>query len=379
MICVALTLFWFSFVLILYTYVGYPVLIRMLPARREAGAVPRDDPPRVSVVVAVRNEEGLIGRRIDNLLDQDYPQDRIEIVVASDGSTDGTERMVKERIKGDRRIRFVALPRPSGKAAALNAGLEAVTGEIVVFADARQTFNRDALRRLAARFEDPEVGAVSGELILNREPSQIGEGLSAYWSYEKRLRKAESDLGSMVGATGCIYAIRKELFDSIPEGTLLDDVWVPMRIVLKGRRVVFEPGAVAFDSVSKDASREFHRKVRTLAGNLQIVSLMPELLLPWRNPIAFQFISHKLLRLVAPFALILILVSNLFLRDGLYTVTLSGQLVWYLLGLTGAIWSGGGVFRKMASVPAAFLILNVAAVVGIFRFLNGDKNLWVRG
>ncbi|MBI3812632.1 MAG: glycosyltransferase family 2 protein [Nitrospirae bacterium] len=379
MTSVALTLFWFSAALVLYTYIGYPVLLRSLPARRDAGTLRRDDPPRVSVVVAVRDEEAVIGRRIDNLRTQDYPEDHIEIVVASDGSTDGTERVVKEHMRFDGRIRFVALPRPAGKAVALNAGLQAASGEVVVFADARQSFNREAVRRLLARFDDPKVGAVSGELVLNREPSQIGEGVSAYWSYEKWIRKAESDIGSMVGATGCIYAIRKELFEPIPEGTLLDDVWVPMRIVLKGYRVVFEPRAQAFDSVSKEAPQEFRRKVRTLAGNLQIVYLMPELTLPWRNPVAFQFVSHKLLRLAVPFALMLMLVSNLFLRDGIYTVTLCGQVVWYLFGLLGTAWTGGGLFRKMASVPAAFLVLNAAAVVGIVRFLRGKKDLWVRG
>lgn len=379
MTSIALILFWFSVGLVLYTYIGYPVLLRLLPARRGAGTLRRDDPPRVSVVVAVRDEGAVIGRRIDNLRAQDYPEDRLEIVVASDGSTDGTERVVKERMRLDGRIRFVALPRPAGKAVALNAGLQAASGEIVVFTDARQSFNRDAVRRLLARFEDPKVGAVSGELILNREPSRIGEGVSAYWSYEKRIRKAESDIGSMVGATGCIYAIRKELFEPIPEGTLLDDVWVPMRIVLKGYRVVFEPQAQAFDSVSKEASQEFRRKVRTLAGNLQIVYLMPELILPWRNPVAFQFVSHKLLRLAVPFALMLMLVSNLFLRNGLYAVTLSAQIVWYLVGLLGTAWTGGGLFRKIASVPAAFLVLNAAAVVGSVRFLRGKKDLWVRG
>jgi len=379
MIAVALSLFWFSVALILYTYLGYPVLIRMLPARRDARTPRRDDPPRVSVVMAVRDEEAMVGRRIDDLLAQDYPEDRIEIIVVSDGSVDGTERVVKERMQLDGRVRFIGLPNPAGKAVALNAGLREADGEIVVFADARQRFNREAVRRLVERFENPEVGAVSGELILKREPSQIGEGVSAYWSYEKRLRRAESDAGSMIGATGCIYAIRKALFVPIPEGTLLDDVWVPMQIVLNGHRAVFEPGAVAFDSVSKDASQEFRRKVRTLAGNLQIVYLMPELILPWRNPVAFQFISHKLLRLAAPFALILILLSNLFLRDGIYAVTLSGQAVWYFLGLAGAIRTGGGLFRKLVSFPAAFLVLNAAAVVGTILFLRGKKDLWVRG
>ncbi len=319
--------FWISAIVAAYVYVGYPLVLAAwapLAARRRERAASRRPPPAsapptppVSIVVAVHNEAAALPARLDNLLSLDYPADQREIVVVSDGSTDATPSVLASYVQ----VRALCLP-PLGKAAALNEGVRAATHDLIVFADARQRFAPDALRRLVARFGDPEVGAVSGELVIDAErdapaaaASQVGEGVGLYWRYEKWIRRHESEVGSVVGATGAIYAVRRALWTPLPPGTLLDDVLAPMRIALGGHRVVFEPGALAFDAVSPDAAVERRRKVRTLAGNYQLVRLEPRLLLPWINPLFVQFLSHKIGRLVVPYALMALLFSSMALSS----------------------------------------------------------------
>ncbi|RPJ79423.1 MAG: glycosyltransferase family 2 protein, partial [Acidobacteria bacterium] len=237
--------FWASLVLVLYVYLGYPIFIAAW-ARMRPRPIARDERrplPGVSVVIAARDEAGRIGARIDNLLSLDYPRDRLQLIVVSDGSTDRTLDVLARYSEA---VQVVALPR-CGKAAALNAGVAAARHDVVAFADARQRFAPDALRMLVRNFADERLGAVSGELLLSSPVSTgehtVGEGLGLYWRYEKWIRRNESLAGSTVGATGAIYAMRKSLWQELPAGTLLDDVLAPMRAVLRGKRVVFEPAA----------------------------------------------------------------------------------------------------------------------------------------
>jgi cellulose synthase/poly-beta-1,6-N-acetylglucosamine synthase-like glycosyltransferase len=348
--------FWISAFVVAYVYVGYPLLLAAwapLARRRRARAgrrrpSPRPTPaiPTVSIVLAVRDEASALPGRLENLLSLDYPTDRREVIVVSDGSTDATVAVLEGY--GDR-VRTISLPRV-GKAAALNEGVLAASHDLVLFADARQRFAPDALRRLVARFGDPEVGAVSGELVLDAErtpstaaASPVAEGVGVYWRYEKWIRRSESEVGSVVGATGAIYAIRRALWTPLPPGTLLDDVLAPMRIALGGHRVVFEPGAAAFDIASRDVATEHRRKVRTLAGNYQLIRLEPRLLSPWGNPLFVQFVSHKLGRLVVPYALMALLVSSTALASAgpIYSAALVVQVTFYVLALHGATAAAG--------------------------------------
>jgi cellulose synthase/poly-beta-1,6-N-acetylglucosamine synthase-like glycosyltransferase len=293
----------------------------------------------VSIVVAARNEGHALRARLENLLAADYPGDAMQIIVVSDGSTDGSAAVL-DGYRG--RVDVVELA-PGGKARALNAGVAAARHDILVFADARQTFAPDALRALVAPLSDPEVGGVSGELVLDCESnagaSTIGEGVRGYWRYEKWLRRHESIVGSTVGSTGAIYALRRDLWRNLPPETILDDVLAPMRAVLAGARVVFEPSAQAFDRVALVGSDEFRRKTRTLAGNYQLVQLEPRLLVPFVNPVWLQFVSHKLGRLVVPYALVTLLVSSAVLagRGVVYTIALLAQVMFYGLALYGAV------------------------------------------
>jgi cellulose synthase/poly-beta-1,6-N-acetylglucosamine synthase-like glycosyltransferase len=331
--------FWVSLLTVAYVYAGYPLLLlawsRWKPRPvRHGGAE-----PTVSLVLAARGERNRLAAKLENCLALDYPAHKLEIVVSLDGCADGSDRVAARF--ASRGVRVVSVDRHCGKAAALNRGVAAAGGEIVVFCDARQELERSAVRRLVSCFADPAVGAVSGELVLLDDDGKVAaDGVGLYWRYEKSVRAMESRIHSAVGASGALYAIRRELYTPLPEDVLLDDVLVPMRIVLAGWRTVFEPAARAYDQEAPP-DLEFTRKVRTLAGNFQLLTLQPELLSPRSNPVFVQFVSHKLGRLLVPYLLAALLVSNLFLLEGLYLVFLGGQLAWYLLASAGALVTRG--------------------------------------
>lgn len=339
--------FWTSFGFVFYVYAGYPLL---LAAWRRAARRPvrkGEWEPRVSIVIAAHNEREVIENKIANCLELDYPRNRLQIIVALDAPTDGTENVVWKY--AGRMIDCLYYSPHRGKAAALNQAVAMAEGEILLFADARQRLDRRAVRELVANLRDPSVGAVSGKLILlDEQGREAGDGVGLYWRYEKRLRAMESDVHSMLGATGAIYAIRRELFRPLPEDTILDDVAVPMRIVLAGKRAVFEPAARAYDRVAASPAGEYGRKVRTLMGNYQLLTQFPALLLPWRNPVFWQFASHKVGRLLVPYFLVALFISNIFLRHGIYLFFFACQSGFYLLAFLGHFASNR---KEVAATP----------------------------
>src|SRR5580765_6039627 len=292
--------FWACALLLAYMYLGYPALAWARAALKPRPPLPDAPLPFVSVVVVAHDEADRIGARIENLLAQDYPSDRIELLIASDGSTDDTAQRARAWARDG--VVVIAFAARRGKAAVLNDVVPRARGAIVVLADARQRFAPDTVRALTRLFASPAVGAVSGELILTERPDApaVGCGVGVYWRYEKLIRKSESRIDSTVGATGAVYAIRRGLFEPIAEDTLLDDVLIPLRIVRRGYRVVFEPAARAWDRVAASAEEELARKVRTLAGNFQLFSRESWLLDPHRNRIWLATVSHKGLRLLGP-------------------------------------------------------------------------------
>lgn len=369
-------LFFISIAVVAWTYLGYVGVITLWGTLLPRWVERRYQSVSVSVVVAARDEEINIRARIDNLREQDYPAELVEIIVVSDGSTDRTAEIAREF--GDGRVQVVELDAPLGKAAALNHGVEMARGDIIVFADARQRFDPNVIAELTAMFYDESVGAVSGELMI--EPgvdSQVNEGVGMYWRYEKLIRRMESAVDSVVGATGSIYAVRRSLFRPIEEDALLDDVLVPMRIVLDGYRVLFERRARAYDITSATATQEFRRKVRTLAGNFQALVLEPRLLDPRRNRIFFQLVSHKLARLVVPYFFLVALVSSAF-ADGLfYRIAFWCQIAALAAGLLHHTPLRRSRVGKLVRMSWMFTVLNAAAVTALWVFLTGrERTVW---
>lgn len=378
-------LFWFSLTAIFYTFAGYPLAIYLLARWRSRKVAKSAIRPSVSVVIACLNEEQTIAARIENLLESDYPEALLEIIVVSDGSTDDTVARVGDC--GKEQVRAFHYREQKGKPTALNLGIENAAGEIVVFADARQSFEAGVIKELVANFADPQVGAVTGAYLMSdNQGSAVGEGVGLYWKYEELIRKSEARVGSVIGATGAIYAIRRALWQPLPPETILDDVYTPMRIALQGYRVVFEEKALAHDVMAKSASREFSRKVRTLMGNYQLCQLMPRLLLPISG-LLLQFFSHKLMRLVAPIFMLLLLLTNVVLATRVelsgeavfYQATLTGQLSFYVSVCMGWLLSKSNRKVRLFNVAYVFSVMNAAALVGLIYFLFSKRNVWVRG
>jgi cellulose synthase/poly-beta-1,6-N-acetylglucosamine synthase-like glycosyltransferase len=369
-------LFWLAAVLIAYTYLGYAgwLWLRSLLYPKPVRRGPHQ--PSVSIVMVVRDEEKLLPAKLENLLNLEYPRELLEFVVVSDGSIDGTEALLRNYSSPQLRPVFNQIPR--GKASGLNDGIKMAQGELVVFTDVRQKIEPEALGPLVEDFADPEIGCVSGELMLgDKERGEAAEGMGLYWRVEKKIRELESASGSTVGATGALYAVRRELCSVFPEQTLLDDVYLPMQVARHGRRVIFEPRARAWDSPDLGADREFARKVRTLSGNYQLLHLAPWLLRR-SNPLRFEFISHKLLRLAMPFALALLLVSSALIAGAAYRTALFLQIAFYGLSLTSLLRLKIGLFSRAANAAHTFVVLNTAAAVAFANFAGGRKAGWGR-
>jgi cellulose synthase/poly-beta-1,6-N-acetylglucosamine synthase-like glycosyltransferase len=348
--------------------------------------------PSVSVIIAAHNEENNIVRRIKNLLEQDYPAHKMEIIIVSDGSEDNTANIIENFIKSrkkckhneinsdsDTKIELVKVLQRRGKPNALSLGVEKASGDFIVFTDARQEFNREAIKRLLKNFSDDTVGCVSGELIFRHEPYSPSnlEEISLYWRFEKWVRKKESQIHSTPGATGAIYAIRRKDYEEIPPETVLDDVLIPMRQVLRGYRCVFEEEAIAYDFLSKNLKQEKRRKIRTLFGNYQLIGIAPVLLMPWKNPIFFQYFCHKILRLVVPFLLIIMCFTSYLLEGYFYKTYLFAIVIVLATALLHKLFSKVAFIRVISKACRSFVFLNYVALLALFYAIwPFKKNPW---
>jgi poly-beta-1,6-N-acetyl-D-glucosamine synthase len=358
---------------LLYTYAGYPVLIallaRLFPLR------PKLDPawtPSVSVCMTVYNGAAFVDRKIESLLAMDWPRERLEILVYSDGSSDDSDAKVRAWSARDPRVRLLRSDERAGKPTGLNRLHDAASGEVLFLTDVRQPVSRGALRGMAELLADAQVGCVSGNLVLE---GTAGSG--AYWRYEKFIRQQEARFRSLVGVSGSIALVRKADLGRLPADIILDDMWIPMRLRLQGRRILFAAAALAHD-VAFDDDREFGRKVRTLAGNYQLFAVMPLQLSPLHNPSWFEIVSHKLMRLVCPFAMAVLAAATWRAAQVLDTSPLQRAVGAALVGGQGLFYFGalvGPRAGKLGSLARTFVVMNAAAVVGLWRFVAGRQRI----
>ena len=373
-------IFWFSIFALCYIYAGYPALIWLLACCRARGSVDQSMNPPVSVVIVAHNESASLPRKIKSVLESDCPSRIVEVLIASDGSTDQTGAVVGAIT--DPRVRLLDFPVRRGKASVLNDTIPQCSGDIVVLTDARQELHPRALCELADNFADPAVGIVSGHLVLRPSDNNttVAHGIGIYWHYDKFIRKHESRFRSVPGATGALYAIRKHLFGPIHPQTLLDDVVIPMQIVMQGFRCLFEPAALAYDRPSDSLEQESLRKRRTIAGNAQLVVHHPGWLLPWRNPIWLEYMSHKISRLFSPFLLIVAAVTNISLAwQPIYAVILSAQVCFYLSALAGWAFQKADIRSKWYGAQLMFLTLNIVTIAALWDAVRGRFQItWKR-
>jgi cellulose synthase/poly-beta-1,6-N-acetylglucosamine synthase-like glycosyltransferase len=374
----ALVLFWASLSLILYTYLIFPILVilRGFVWKRPYDSHDLTPLPLVSVVIAAYNEEKEIENKLINLLSLDYPRDRLEIIIASDGSSDRTNAIVQRY--EERGVKLLALPR-QGKAAALNAAVGSSKGEILVFSDANSIYKSDALQALVRPFADPQIGGVAGNqcYLKNRGSDDVTAGERGYWDFDRIMKQFESSAGNTISATGAIYAIRRSLFQPVMEG-VTDDFFTSTSVIAQSYRLVFAPDAVAYEYVAGNSSREFGRKVRVITRGLRAVFVARrQLLNPFRYGFyAVQLFSHKALRRLVVFPLLILFFVNPFLwRAGLfYQLMLMGQLGFYSLGLLGMLLDGTRFGRlKIFTMPLYFCLVNTAVLVATMNLLRGQQ------
>ncbi|MBE7414511.1 MAG: glycosyltransferase family 2 protein [Deltaproteobacteria bacterium] len=376
-------IFWAGAAALFYAYIGYPLVLFFLS--RALGEAKRDGwegapLPSVSVLVAAYNEEKTIGDKIRNTLSLDYPWELLEVVVASDGSSDGTAGIVRSFAAEDGRVRLLHFPR-GGKARALALAMPQLRGEIVFFSDANTECDKNALRLIAGAFGDRRVGCVSGRLVY-RNPGGIvsGKGESLYWRYETWLKRLESRLGCVSGANGAAYAIRKELFEAPPAGTVNDDFVISTMVAARGGRSVYEERAIVYEDVASSARGEFRRHVRDGAGHYIAVCHLARLLNPFLGLPAFIFWSHRVFRWAAPFILPALLVLNaMLLGKEVYRLAFAAQTAFYAAALLGFLGRGQLRLPFLFHAPFYFCNLNLALFIGFVKAVSGrQKMTWDR-
>jgi cellulose synthase/poly-beta-1,6-N-acetylglucosamine synthase-like glycosyltransferase len=365
-----------AILLIVYAYVGYPLLVRILCRLVPRPVIKLPIEPKVSLIIAAYNEEGIIARKLANSFEQDYPPDKLEIIVASDCSIDGTDQIVRSHAD-----RGVLLHRQSvrlGKTVAQNNAIRISTGEVLVFSDATTMYKSNALSRIVRSFADPEVGCVAGQLVYTDDSrTAAGSGCQSYWSYETMIRESESLLGSLIGVSGCFYAVRRSSYVRMA-CDMSSDFCIASEMRLQGLRTVYEPEAISFETVNTSGRDEFAMRVRIIEQTLSAMHVYRQLLDPRQSGLfAFQLISHKVLRYAVPLLLLIAFLSNALVagESEIYRILFAAQTGFYALALAGWVWERAGVRPGLAGLPYYFLLANAASVVAFHKFMKGEAHV----
>lgn len=371
-------IFWVAAGLILYTYLGYPILLSLFTAgRRQPTYPPPEILPTISLVVAAFNEERVLGGKLENSFALDYPEDRLQVIVVSDGSTDGTDEVARG-FEGRPGYLFLRQEHNAGKTTAQNAGVRVATGDILVFSDANSLYAADALKQLVRPFADTRVGCVCGELhYTNPQRAAAGKGEGSYWRYEQYLKRRESLLGSLVGANGSIYALRRELFEELGP-PIISDFIMPIRVRLRGYRVVYAAAAVAEEEVAVGFGDELKRRRRIVARSIYGLWRSPGAVNPFAQPLfAFQVVSHKVIRWSVPALLVVMLATSIgvgLARVSPYDWLLGLQVLFYAFALLGVLSPGRLGRMSLFYVPAYFCAINIGALLGLWGALRGQRH-----
>jgi len=361
-------IFWASVAFIFYVYVGYPLLLWVFQALLGSAPAKQAVEPAVSVLVAAYNEGAVIADKIRNTLSLHYPPDKLELVIASDGSTDATAEITRTLAEkeGTGRVRLIHFEQNRGKMAVLNDAITQLRGEIVAFSDASSMLAPDSIRTLVQNFGDPSVGAAGGLYrVLKEDQSHIGSSEGFYWKYETFLKLQEAKLGACTGLHGSLYAIRRTLYPFPPARTINDDFTIPVRIVGRGYRVAYETGAVAYEEALE--MEGFYRRVRITAGNVEQLRELKQLLWPPRPFPLLCLLSHKTARLPVPLFMLTALAANVALRGFPYNVMLIGQALFYGVALLGTMVR---LRPKILQLPYYFCMINFALVAWLFYTLR---------
>jgi cellulose synthase/poly-beta-1,6-N-acetylglucosamine synthase-like glycosyltransferase len=367
----ATLVFWVGIAIPVYAYFGYPLLLVLLRRVTHKKVRKAAFEPFISVLIPAYNEAAMIGQKIQNCLSLDYPAEKMEIVVACDGPSDGTTAIAKSFEDGQR-VRVLDFAVNRGKIAVLNDGVRSLRGEIVVFSDAAALLVRDSVRKLIENFADSAVGAVSGKYtVIKADEVDVGKSEDFYWKYETLLKVWESEISSTLGGHGHLHAIRKDLYPFPPPGTINDDYIIPVSVLAKGYRAVYEPSAIVYEEAREMTG--FGRRVRIMAGNLQQLREIRGVLWPLQPYPLFFFLSHKVSRLLVPFGMVAALIANVWLLDRpLYQVLLVGQLSFYAVALLGTMFK---LRPKAIMQPFYFCMINAATFFGLYHALTSRRRM----
>jgi cellulose synthase/poly-beta-1,6-N-acetylglucosamine synthase-like glycosyltransferase len=367
-------IFWAAAAALAYTYAGYPALVWAVSRLRPRAVRRGELEPTVTVVITAYNEERDLAAKLDNTLALDYPADKLEVLVASDCSTDRTDEIA--RSYSARGVRLHRQAERLGKTAAQNAAVELARGEILLFSDATTLYQRDVLRAMAPNFADPSVGCVAGKLIyVDPASSSVGSGAKSYWGYETFLKTHESRACSLIGASGCLYAVRRSAYVPLYNEACSDFI-IATKMVEQGLRAVYEPAAVCTEETNRQAAKEFRMRVRVIAQTYTDLWRHRALLNPLRGGFySVELLSHKVLRYLVPVFLLLTLVSSLALAlaGWLYALAAAAQVAFYAAAAAGWLAGRAGVRSRLLALPAYFVLSNAAAVAAFYKFVRGER------
>jgi cellulose synthase/poly-beta-1,6-N-acetylglucosamine synthase-like glycosyltransferase len=367
--------FWIFVTIILYTYFGYTLLIPVIALFSQRQSIKKDIEPKVTFLITAYNEERSISAKLEDTLSLDYPKEKLEVVVASDGSTDRTDEIVKEF--ADRGVVLKRVEGRIGKTATQNEAVKTATGDIVIFSDATTKYNRDAIKKIVQNYADPEVGAVSGRYeYINPTGAPVGIGTILFWKYENFIKSMQTRIRTITGCCGCIYSVRKEAYVPLPPD-IISDLVEPLKIIQRGYRIVFEPDAIAYEETTEKPSEEFKMRIRIITRAMRGILYVKSLLNPLKYLfVSFQLLSHKVLRWLIPFFLAGLFVSNIFLLGHwFYNLIFIAQMVFYSAALLGLVADALNKRLRVLAIPLYFCVVNTASLLAFFKTLAGQKTV----